>query len=121
MGRHVGYAYCHVPAGSQVDMSDPIERQIERFAPGFRERIVARHRLAPSDFEARNPSHLGGAVTGGVADWRQLFTRPAPRLDPYSTPDPAIFLCSQSTPPGGGVHGMGGYWAARAALEGPLK
>jgi phytoene dehydrogenase-like protein len=116
-GHHTGYAYCHVPAGSRRDMSDAIERQIERFAPGFRDRILARHRLTPAGFEARNPSHLGGAVTGGVADVRQLFTRPAIRRDPYSTPDPAIFLCSQSTPPGGGVHGMCGLHAARSALR----
>jgi len=116
-GRHTGYAYCHVPAGSTRDMTAAIEAQVERFAPGFRELILARHRLFPADFEAMNPSHLGGAVTGGVADWRQLFTRPSLRLDPYSTPHPRLFLCSQSTPPGGGVHGMCGYHAARAALR----
>jgi phytoene dehydrogenase-like protein len=116
-GKHTGYAYCHVPAGSTLNMTDAIEAQIERFAPGFRERILARHRLSPADFEARNPSHLGGAVTGGVADLGQLFTRPVARLDPYSTPNPRLFLCSHSTPPGGGVHGMCGFYAARSALR----
>jgi len=116
-GQHTGYAYCHVPAGSTLDRTEAIERQIERFAPGFRERILARHRLFTADLEARNPSHLGGAVTGGVADWRQLFTRPALRWDAYSTPNPRLFLCSQSTPPGGGVHGMCGFYAARSALK----
>lgn len=116
-GSHTGYAYCHVPAGSTRDMTAVIESQIERFAPGFRERIRARHRLFPGDFEAMNPSHLGGAVTGGVADARQLFTRPSLQLDPYSTPNPRLYLCSQSTPPGGGVHGMCGYYAARSALR----
>jgi phytoene dehydrogenase-like protein len=117
VGRHTGYAYCHVPNGSTRDMTDVVEAQIERFAPGFRERILARHRLFPSDLEAINPSHLGGASTGGVADLRQLFTRPSLRLDPYSTPHPGLFLCSHSTPPGGGVHGMCGFYAARSALR----
>lgn len=116
-GRHTGYAYCHVPAGSTRDMTQAIEAQVERFAPGFRQRILARHALFPADFEAMNASHLGGAVTGGVADLRQLFTRPSLRLDPYSTPHPQLFLCSQSTPPGGGVHGMCGFHAARSALR----
>jgi len=116
-GKHTGYAYCHVPAGSSVDMTQAIERQIERFAPGFRDRILSRHRLFPADFEAHNASHQGGAVTGGVADLGQLFTRPAVRLDPYSTPNPRLFLCSQSTPPGGGVHGMCGFYAARSVLR----
>lgn len=116
-GRHTGYAYCHVPSGSTRDMTAAIEAQVERFAPGFRDRILARHALFPADFEAMNPSHLGGAVTGGVADWRQLFTRPSLRLNPYSTPHPRLFLCSQSTPPGGGVHGMCGFHAARTVLR----
>ena len=116
-GRHTGYAYCHVPAGSERDMTDAIEAQVERYAPGFRQRILARHKLFPRDFEGLNPSHIGGAVTGGVADLRQLFTRPSLRLDPYSTPNPRVYLCSQSTPPGGGVHGMCGFYAARAALR----
>jgi phytoene dehydrogenase-like protein len=116
-GKHTGYAYCHVPSGSTLDMTDSIEAQIERFAPGFRQRILARHRLFPADFEALNPSHRGGAGTGGVADLRQLFTRPSLRFDPYSTPHPRLYLCSHSTPPGGGVHGMCGYHAARSALR----
>jgi phytoene dehydrogenase-like protein len=116
-GKHTGYAYCHVPNGSSHDMTEAIEAQIERFAPGFRQRILARHRLFPRDFEVYNPSYVGGAVTGGVADARQLFTRPSLRLDPYSTPHPRLFLCSQSTPPGGGVHGMCGFYAARSALR----
>jgi phytoene dehydrogenase-like protein len=116
-GKHTGYAYCHVPAGSTLDMTETVEAQVERFAPGFRERILARHRLFPKDFEAMNPSYLGGAVTGGVADLRQLFTRPSLRLDPYTTPRTWLYLCSQSTPPGGGVHGMCGYHAARSALR----
>jgi phytoene dehydrogenase-like protein len=116
-GQHTGYAYCHVPSGSALDMTDAIEAQVERFAPGFRDRILGRHKLFPRDFEALNPSHIGGAVTGGVADWRQLFTRPSLRLDPYSTPNARLYLCSQSTPPGGGVHGMCGFYAARSALR----
>jgi phytoene dehydrogenase-like protein len=114
-GKHTGYAYCHVPARSAVDCTDTIERQIERFAPGFRERILARHRTFPSDLERENPNHVGGAITGGVADLAQFFTRPVARLDPYATPNPRLFLCSSSTPPGGGVHGMCGYFAARSA------
>ena len=116
-GKHTGYAYCHVPEGSNMDMTPAIEAQIERFAPGFRDRILARRAIFPKDFEARNPSHLGGVITGGVADLTQLFTRPVLRLDPYSTPNPRLFLCSQSTPPGGGVHGMCGFYAARSALR----
>jgi phytoene dehydrogenase-like protein len=116
-GKHTGYAYCHVPAGSTVDLTDRIEQQIERFAPGFRELILARHVTTPADLERDNPSYVGGAITGGVADLFQLFTRPVARLDPYSTPNPRIYLCSASTPPGGGVHGMCGYHAARSALR----
>jgi phytoene dehydrogenase-like protein len=116
-GKHTGYAYCHVPAGSTVDVTDRIERQIERFAPGFRERILARHATTPADLENDNPNYVGGAITGGVADLFQLFTRPVARIDPYSTPNPRVYLCSASTPPGGGVHGMCGYHAARSALR----
>ncbi|HEX8113850.1 MAG TPA: NAD(P)/FAD-dependent oxidoreductase, partial [Kofleriaceae bacterium] len=114
-GKHTGYAYCHVPAGSTVDVTDSIERQIERFAPGFRDRILARRATAPGDLERDNPNYVGGAITGGVADVVQLFARPVARLDPYSTPHPRVLLCSASTPPGGGVHGMCGYHAARSA------
>jgi phytoene dehydrogenase-like protein len=116
-GKHTGYAYCHVPHGSTVDMTAPIEAQIERFAPGFRDRILARHALGTADLERRNPSCVGGAITGGAADLAQLFTRPVARLDPYSTPDPRVWLCSASTPPGAGVHGMCGHHAAVRALR----
>ncbi len=116
-GRHTGYAYCHVPHGSTVDMSDAIERQVERFAPGFRERILARHAMNTADFERYNPNYRGGAITGGIADAFQLWNRPVTRLDPYSTPNPRLFICSAATPPGGGVHGQCGYWAARSALR----
>jgi phytoene dehydrogenase-like protein len=114
-GKQTGYAYCHVPARSTVDFTAAVERQIERFAPGFRDRILARRVTAPSDFEAQNPNCVGGDITGGVSDLFQFFTRPVARLDPYATPHPRLFLCSSSTPPGGGVHGMCGYFAARSA------
>jgi phytoene dehydrogenase-like protein len=112
-----GYAYCHVPADSTVDQTAAIERQIERFAPGFRDRILARHVIPPADLERDNPNYVGGAITGGVTDLAQFFTRPVARLDPYSTPNPRVFICSASTPPGPGVHGMGGWFAARSALR----
>lgn len=116
-GKHTGYAYCHVPAGSTADLTDVVERQVERFAPGFRDRILARHAMTPADFERHNASLVGGAITGGVADLGQLFTRPVARLDPYTTPNPHLYLCSHSTPPGGGVHGMCGHNAARSVLR----
>jgi phytoene dehydrogenase-like protein len=116
-GKHTGHAYCHVPSGSTVDMTERIEAQVERFAPGFRDLILARHVTRPADFEDMNPCYVGGAITGGAAHLPQLFTRPVARLDPYSTPHPKLFICSASTPPGGGVHGMGGYWAARSVLR----
>jgi phytoene dehydrogenase-like protein len=116
-GQHTGYAYCHVPHGSEVDRTEAIESQIERFAPGFRDRILARHAMSAADFERYNPNYRGGAITGGVADAFQLFNRPVTRLDPYSTPNPRLFICSAATPPGGGVHGQCGYWAARSALR----
>jgi phytoene dehydrogenase-like protein len=115
-GKQTGYAYCHAPAGSTRDLGSLIERQVERFAPGFRDRILARHVMNAADFEEYNPSLVGGAIAGGVADMAQLFTRPVARWNPYTTPNPRIFLCSASTPPGGGVHGMCGYYAATAAL-----
>jgi len=116
-GGHTGYAYCHVPHGSTVDMTAAIESQIERFAPGFRDRVLARHTMHTEDFARENPNYVGGAIAGGVADIRQLFTRPVARRDPYSTPNPRVFICSASTPPGGGVHGMCGHHAARSAFE----
>jgi phytoene dehydrogenase-like protein len=116
-GKHVGWAYCHVPNGSTVDMSERIESQVERFAPGFRDRILARHVLSPADLERHNPNLVGGDLNGGEANLLQLFFRPALRPIPYATPNARLFVCSSSTPPGGGVHGMGGYWAARLALR----
>jgi len=120
-GKHTAWAYCHVPNGCDVDMTARIEAQIERFAPGFRERILARHTLSPAQLQAYNANYIGGDINGGVQDLGQLFTRPVARLDPYSTPNPTLFLCSSSTPPGGGVHGMCGYHAARAALRPRLR
>jgi phytoene dehydrogenase-like protein len=116
-GRHTAWAYCHVPNGSSTDMTERIERQVERFAPGFRARILARSALGPAELEARNANLVGGDINGGAADLRQLLTRPVARLSPYTTPLPGVFLCSASTPPGGGVHGMCGYHAAQAALR----
>ncbi len=116
-GRHTVWAYCHVPAGSTVDMTDRIEAQIERFAPGFRERIVARHVTSPADYARYNRNYVGGDISGGAHDGLQLFARPTLRSVPYATPAPDLFICSASTPPGAGVHGMGGYHAAGAALR----
>jgi phytoene dehydrogenase-like protein len=115
-GKHTFWAYCHVPAGSTVDMTSAIERQIERFAPGFRDRVLARHTMNCADYERYNPNLIGGDIVGGMSDWRQLLTRPVVRAKPHTTPDPSIFLCSASTPSGAGVHGMCGYWAARDAM-----
>jgi phytoene dehydrogenase-like protein len=114
-GRNTVWAYCHVPNGSTADMTDMILGQIERFAPGFRERILSTVATGPAELEAYNPNDVGGDIGGGRNDLGQLLTRPSVRLDPYSTPDPAIFICSASTPPGGGVHGMCGLHAARSA------
>ena len=116
-GKHTVWAYCHVPNGSTFDMTERIEAQIERFAPGFRERILAKTAMGPAELEKQNANLVGGDINGGVMDLRQLFTRPAVRLDPYSTPAEGIYVCSSSTPPGGGVHGMCGYFAARSALR----
>jgi phytoene dehydrogenase-like protein len=116
-GRHTGYAYCHVPHGSGVDVTAQIEAQIERFAPGFRDLILARKAHSPGDFERYNESFIGGVIAGGCADATQLFTRPVARLDPYSTPNRRLFLCSQATPPGAGVHGMCGYFAAQSVMR----
>ena len=116
-GKHTVWAYCHVPNGSTVDMTERIDAQIERFAPGFRERVLARSVMSSRDFEAYSANYVGGDINGGIADWRQLFTRPVARLNPYSTPAKGIYICSSSTPPGGGVHGMCGYFAAQAALR----
>ena len=116
-GQHTVWAYCHVPNGSTMDVTERIERQIERFAPGFRDRILARSALGPADLERHNANNVGGDINGGAATLSQLFTRPVARLSPYTTPLPGVFLCSASTPPGGGVHGMCGYHAAQAALR----
>ncbi len=116
-GHHTLWGYCHVPNASTHDMTHAIEAQIERFAPGFRDLILARHVMNPSAMAAHNPNLIGGDITGGANLWRQLFTRPAVRWDPYSTPNPRLFICSASTPPGGGVHGMCGYHAARSVLR----
>lgn len=116
-GRHTGWAYCHVPNGSREDMTEIIESQVERFAPGFRERILARHTMDTAALEAYNPNYIGGDINGGDFDIGQLFTRPALRRSPYRTSARGIYLCSASTPPGGGVHGMCGFYAARRALR----
>ena len=116
-GKHVAWAYCHVPRGSTFDMTDRIEAQVERFAPGFRDRILARHVMGPADLERHNPNLVGGDLNGGEATLMQLFFRPALQPLPYATSNPRLFICSASTPPGGGVHGMGGYYAARLALR----
>lgn len=116
-GRQTAWAYCHVPNGSAMDMTAHIESQVERFAPGFRELILARHCLSAVGMEQHNPNYVGGDINGGVQDLRQLFARPAMRLVPYSTPDAHIFICSSATPPGGGVHGLCGLYAAEAVLK----
>jgi phytoene dehydrogenase-like protein len=117
-GKQTGWAYCHVPNGYGGDMTDAIESQIERFAPGFGDTILARNATSPGQFEAYNANYIGGDIIGGVQDAMQLFTRPTTRfLTPYTTPNPSIYICSASTPPGAGVHGMCGYHAARAALK----
>jgi phytoene dehydrogenase-like protein len=115
--KQTGYAYCHVPAGSTRDLTQVVEAQIERFAPGFRDRVLGRHLMNTANFERYNPALVGGAITGGVADLAQLFARPVARWNPYATPNPRVYLCSSSTPPGAGVHGMCGHHAALAALQ----
>jgi phytoene dehydrogenase-like protein len=116
-GQHTGWAYCHVPHGCTADMTERIESQIERFAPGFRDTILARHVMQPSEVEQHNPNMIGGDIGGGANNFAQFLFRPVMRWNPYTTPNPRLFICSSSTPPGGGVHGMCGYWAARAALR----
>jgi len=115
-GKHVLWAYCHVPAGSGVDMTERIESQIERFAPGFRDLVIARSVRIAAEAERHNPNLVGGAIGGGAGTLRQTFFRPVIRWNSYRTPLRGVYLCSSSTPPGGGVHGMCGAWAARAAL-----
>jgi phytoene dehydrogenase-like protein len=116
-GKHVGWAYCHVPNSSTVDMTKAIERQVERFAPGFRETILARHTFNTEQIEEYNPNYIGGDINGGAATLDQLFTRPALRRSPYRTSAKGIYLCSSSTPPGGGVHGMCGFHSAQRVLS----
>ena len=116
-GKHTVWAYCHVPNGSTWDMTARIEEQIERFAPGFRDRILARHVMNPHAIERYNPNHIGGDINGGQQDLFQFWTRPVASLNPYRIPASNMYICSSATPPGGGVHGMCGYWAARAALK----
>lgn len=116
-GKHIAWAYCHVPHGSSIDMTAAIETEIERHAPGFRDVILARATKDAPAMESWDANYVGGDINGGIADWRQLLSRPVPRWNPYATPDPSLFLCSSSTPPGGGVHGMAGMHAARAATR----
>ena len=115
-GKHTFWAYCHVPNGSIFDMTSRIEGQIERFAPGFRERVLARHVMGPAALEGWNRNLTGGDISGGATSLWQMVARPVATATPYRTPLPGVYLCSSSTPPGGGVHGMCGYHAARAAL-----
>ncbi|MCL7987637.1 NAD(P)/FAD-dependent oxidoreductase [Sphingobacterium sp. lm-10] len=116
-GKHTGWAYCHVPNGSPEDYTQEIEKQIERFAPGFRDTILARHTYSPAQLEAYNPNYIGGDINGGIMDIFQLYTRPVRSLTPYRTSLKQVYICSSSTPPGGGVHGMSGYHAAKTALK----
>ena len=116
-GKHTFYAYCHVPSGSERDMSEQIEAQVERFAPGFRDLILARRGVNAVETERYNPNYVGGDINSGAATLRQTVFRPTPSLRPYRTPIPSVYLCSSSTPPGGGVHGMCGQGAARDALR----
>src|SRR5699024_8189145 len=112
-GRHVLWAYTHVPAGSSVDQTETITRQIERFAPGFRDTILAVHSATAADVERQNPNYIGGDIGSGLISLRQLVARPTLSMSPWRTPLPGVYLCSASTPPGPGVHGMGGFNAAR--------
>ncbi|MCO5934548.1 NAD(P)/FAD-dependent oxidoreductase [Mucilaginibacter sp. RB4R14] len=116
-GKHTAWAYCHVPNGSTKSMTEIIQRQIERYAPGFKDTILAKHTMDTTQMEEYNPNYIGGDINGGVIDLGQLFTRPALRYSPYKTSEKGMYICSSSTPPGGGVHGMCGYYAAKKALK----
>lgn len=116
-GRHAAWAYCHVPHGSEWNATAAIEAQVERHAPGFGKLILGRAAKNAAEMERHNPNYVGGDINGGAANLAQLFFRPVARLDPYSTPLRDVFLCSSSTPPGGGVHGMCGYWAAESVAR----
>ena len=120
-GKQTAWAYCHVPNGSTVDMTKAIENQVERFAPGFKDLIIARNVMNSMQMEAYNPNYIGGDINGGIIDIGQLFTRPALRSSPYRTSAKGIYICSSSTPPGGGVHGMCGFHAAKTALNDVFK
>jgi len=120
-GKHTAWAYCHVPNNSSDDMTNKIEDQVERFAPGFKERILAKHAMNTHQMQDYNPNYIGGDINGGVIDIGQLFTRPALRWSPYKTSAKGLYICSSSTPPGGGVHGMCGYHAAKRALKDIFK
>jgi phytoene dehydrogenase-like protein len=120
-GKHTVWAYCHVPNGSTVDMAPRIEAQLERFAPGFRERVLARSVMTPADVERDNENYIGGDIGAGANSLLQFLARPFPSRDPYATSAREVYLCSASTPPGGGVHGMCGYHAARSALRQALR
>jgi phytoene dehydrogenase-like protein len=115
--KHTLWAYCHVPHGSTVNMTEKIEGQLERFAPGFKDIVLARHTMNTQQMQSYNPNYLGGDINGGAADLLQLFKRPVLSVSPYRTPLKGVYLCSSSTPPGGGVHGMCGYYAAKTALK----
>jgi phytoene dehydrogenase-like protein len=121
VGKHTVWAYCHVPNGSKKDMTAVMEQQIERFAPGFRDQILAKHTMNTAEMEEYNPNYIGGDINGGIIDIGQIFTRPALRSSPYRTSAKGLYLCSSSTPPGGGVHGMCGYHAAKTALADIFK
>jgi len=116
-GKHTAWAYCHVPNGSTIDMSKVIENQVERFAPGFKDVILARSTMTSVEMETYNPNYVGGDINGGIMDIAQLFTRPTWSLTPYRTSNNAVYICSSATPPGGGVHGMCGFHAAKVALK----
>ena len=115
-GKHTAWAYCHVPHGSTFDMTERIENQVERFAPGFKERIFARSTKNTEEMTLFNSNYIGGDIIGGVQDIWQLFTRPVKKINPYATSNSRFYICSSSTPPGGGVHGMCGYHAAKTVL-----
>ena len=117
VGKHVAWAYCHVPSGSSSDMTSAIENQVERFAPGFQDCIIARNTMTATEVEKKNANYIGGDINGGVQDIFQTLFRPVLRWDPYRTSLPNLFLCSAATPPGGGVHGMCGYNAAKSVLK----
>ncbi|MEX0722909.1 MAG: NAD(P)/FAD-dependent oxidoreductase [Gracilimonas sp.] len=116
-GKHTLWAYCHVPNGSEKDMTEIIENQIERFAPGFRDTIISKHTMNSNEMESYNANYIGGDINGGAQLAKQLFGRPVLKWDPYKIPAEGFYICSSSTPPGGGVHGMSGYHAAQSVLK----